>query len=391
MSSLNSAAPDTAAVTVEPVDGKKALETFIRLPWRLYADDPNWVPPLLREVWDQLSRDRNPYFEHAEAQYWIAYRNGRPVGRISAQVDQLVLKHHGTKTGHFGFLEAEDDPAIFSALFAAALNWLRDQGMEQVIGPFNLSINQESGLLVDGFDSPPMMLMGHAPRHYGNHVEALGFEKVKDLYAYAFDIKKGMPPLVHRLIERAEAKGKIQLRQLDMKRYAEDLTDILDIFNDAWSENWGFLPLTGAEAKKDVEAMKLIIQEDLVYIAEVDGKPVGMMVTLPNLNEAIADLNGKLFPFGWAKLLWRLKVKCPKTSRVVMMGVRKEYQGGALGAAIAFMLVEQSRKNAERKGMEWGELSWVLDDNVPMQKISEAIKAPIYKTYRLYTKSLVRA
>ena len=376
------------AVTVEPVADKRAMKEFIRLPWRLYADDPNWVPPLLMELRDRLSRKKNPYFEHAEAQYFIARRGGRPVGRISAQVDRLVAEHHGTRDGHFGLIEGEDDGRIFSALLGAAESWLRARGRERVIGPFNLSINQESGLLVDGFDTPPAMLMGHALPYYGRRVEDQGYAREKDLYAYYFDIAGGVPALIHRLIRRAEAKGEISLRQLDMKRYHRDLADILDIFNEAWEDNWGNLPLTEAEAKKDVDDMKILIREELVYIAEIGGEAVGMMVTLPNLNEVIADLDGRLFPFGWAKLLWRLKIRCPKSSRVVMMGVRKRFQGTAKGAEIAFMLIEKSRQNAERMGMIWGELSWVLDDNYAMRKISEAIGSPIYKTYRLYSKAL---
>ncbi len=375
-------------IEVVPVEGRRDLATFLKVPWPLYRDDPNWVPPLLSEQFKQLQAATNPYFEHAEARYWIARRGRQVVGRISAQVDRLVLEREAVPTGHFGFIEAIDDASVFAALFEAAEGWLRERGMARVTGPFNLSINQESGLLVDGFDTPPRMLMGHARPYYGPRIEALGYTKIKDLYAYHLEIIEGFPKPIQRLLERAERQGHIKLRHLDMKRYDQDLADIIDIFNDAWSENWGFIPLTEAEARADARAMKPLVVPELVYIAEIEGEPVGMMVTLPNLNEAIADLNGRLFPFGWAKLLWRLKVRHLRTSRVVMMGVRKKFQSTALGAAIAFLLIETSRRHGVAWGLHEGELSWILEDNTGMRQMLEAIESRLYKVYRVYEKTL---
>ena len=371
-----------------PVESRGDLTTFMKVPWSLYGDDPNWVPPLFSELSKQLRAGLNPYFEHAEARYWIARREGVPVGRISAQVDDLERRHHGTRTGHFGFIEAIDDGDVFAALFAAAEGWLRDKGMTHVTGPFNLSINQESGLLVDGFDTPPKMMMGHAHPYYGPRIEALGYTKAKDLYAYDLDITHGFPAPVQRLLRRAERHGQVTLRPLNMKRYDQELANIIDIFNDAWSDNWGFIPLTEAEARADAKAMKALVVPKMVYIAEVAGELVGMMITLPNLNEAIADLNGRLLPFGWAKLLWRLKVRHLSSGRVVMMGVRKKLQNSALSAIIAFLLIETSRRGAVAWGLQSSELSWILEDNTGMRQMLEAINSRLYKTYRIYGKSL---
>lgn len=377
-----------ALTDIVPVTDRTLLAEFIRLPWRIYKGDPAWTPPLVSEVEKQLRDDKNPYFQHAKARYWVARRNGQPVGRISAQIDDLAQSRHGEGTGHFGFLDAIDDRGVFEALFAAAEGWLTGQGMTRALGPFSLSINEESGLLIDGFDEPPRILMGHARPYYAQHVEALGYRKEMDILAYDLDIRSAFPAPIQRLIQKTVGQDKFTLRPIDMRRYEEDLNAILDIFNEAWSENWGYIPLTEAEVNHTVKSMKPIIREKLAYIAEMDGEAIGFMVTLPNLNEAAADLDGKLFPFGFLKLIWRLKVKLPKTLRVPLMGVRKRFQGRAMGALIAFSLIETIRRNAVAMGGERAELSWILENNIGMRQMLEAINCRIYKTYRIYSKEL---
>jgi len=378
----------TGPITVEAVDSKARLNQFIRLPWKIFAGDAAWVPPLISEIKKQLS-PKNPFFGHATGRYFLAFREGRPVGRISAQVDRLAIEKQGQKVGHFGFLDAIDDRAVFAALFTAAEDWLRERGMERVVGPYSLSVNQESGLLVDGFTTPPMMMMGHARPWYGPHVEALGYTKVKDLYAYLLDIRGDFPPLIDKLVDRSLGQGRIRLRDLDMRHFHRDLADIIAIYNEAWADNWGAVALTDAEALADARAMRPIVNSRLIKIAEIDGQAVGMMATLPNINEVIRDLGGRLFPFGWAKVLWRLKVGFPKTVRVVMMGVLKKYQATPQGAAIAFMLITLIRREARALGVTHGELSWVLEDNQGMRQIAETIRSDIYKTYRIYSKPLI--
>ncbi len=378
----------SAAIQVRAVDDAKGLKDFIRLPWALFRDDPNWIPPLLSELKNQLTPGKNPFFEHAEAQYFVAYQNGKPVGRISAQVDKLSLERHGATTGHWGFIDAVDDPAVFAALFQAAEAWLKSKGMDRMVGPFNLTINEESGLLIDGFDTPPMLLMTHALPYYQDRVEALGFKKVRDLYAYILDIRNEFPATVQRLLRKTERQKAFTIRPIDMKNYERDLRNILEIFNEAWEDNWGAIPATPAEVDHTVKSLKMLIREKMAYIAFVGDEPVGFMVALPNLNEAIRDLNGRLTPWNIVKLLWRLKVKIPKTCRVPLMGVRKRYHGTPMGAMIAFSLIETIRLNTVALGTDFAELSWILEDNTAMREMLVAIKCRIYKTYRMYEKAI---
>ena len=311
------------------------------------------------------------------------------MGRISAQIDELDRERRDLRTGHFGFLEAEDDPRVFAALFGAAESWLRERGIEEVIGPFNFTINQqETGLLVDGFEVPPMMLMGHARPYYGPGVEEQGYAKARDLFAYHLDITREFPGPVRRLLRRAERRGEVRIRHINMKRYREDIIDILEVFNDAWSDNWGFVPVTSAEIAQDAANMRPLIRDDIVHIAEFEGQLAGMMITLPNLNEMIADLDGRLLPFGWARLLWRMKTQWVKTARVVTMGVDRRFHGSALGARIALAMIEATRKNGVAGGIREAELSWILEDNTGMRQILEAIGGRIYKTYRVYSKTI---
>lgn len=376
-----------ASIRIEQVEpGSKGVDRFIALPYRLHKGDPNWVPPLFMERQETLSPKLNPYFLHADVMYFLALRGDRVVGRISAQIDRAGLEIRKDATGHFGLLAAEDDQEVVDALFQAAADWLRARGMVRMVGPFNLSINEETGLLVDGWDRPPMLLMGHDRAYLGARIEGAGLVKAKDVFAYLYDIDKELPKAVRQMISRPLPTN-VRLRMLDMKRYDEDLANITSIFNNAWSGNWGFVPLSDAETKQMAKSLKMLINPRLSWIVEVDGNPVAFGVCLPNLNEAIADLNGKLLPFGLIKLLWRLKVKGVKTARVPLMGVRRDI-GGWLQALIPFLVIDAMRREAKQLGYEWIELSWILEDNLPMRRIIEAFGTTRYKTYRLYEKPL---
>jgi RimJ/RimL family protein N-acetyltransferase len=346
------------------------------------------VPPLVIERRDALRRDKNPYFRHGTAQYWLARRDGRLVGRISAQIDRLYLERHGADVGHFGFVDAEDDLDIFGELLTTAEQWLAQHGMRRMLGPLNLSSNEECGLLVDGFDAPPMMMMPYAPPYAARHLAALKLRKAKDLVAYDLVIPDPSPPAVLQRITKLQSTSRVRLRPLDMARYDSELMTVIDIFNDAWSENWGFVPFTEPEMRHAAKSMRPLIRHDLVWIGEIDGEAAAMIVCLPNLNEAIAGLNGKLLPFGWMTLLWRLKVAGQKTGRVLLMGLRKRHHKSALGTVIVYALLEHLRMSMLRAGLRRIELSWVLEDNLPMRRVIEDVGARVYKTYRIFEKEI---
>jgi hypothetical protein len=374
------------AVELREVSGKKALDAFIRVPWNIYKDDSNWVPPLTFERKKAFS-PKHPFFNHAVWRAWIAYRHGKPVGRISAQVDQLHLQQTDSKTGFFGLIEAPDDDEVFKSLFETAENWLREQGMQQVTGPFNLSINQDLGVLIDGFDSPPYIMMGHAPAYYGSAIERCGYQPAQDLLAYELDSGTlTIPRVMQALIKRSGER--IQVRNLDRKNKDAELEIMRDIFNDAWQNNWNFSPFTREEFKAVGKELLMIVPGDFIQIASIDGQDAAFIVLLPNINEAIADLNGRLLPFGWAKLLWRLKVNFPKSARVPLMGVRQKYQNTRFGPALAYMTVKGVMDAGQARGLERAELSWILDHNHGVRNIIESVGGEITKRYRMYEKEL---
>ncbi|HEX7034482.1 MAG TPA: N-acetyltransferase [Pseudomonadales bacterium] len=375
-----------ARVALRPVSGRRALDDFLRVPFALYRDDPHWVAPLHFERRQALS-PKHPFFRHAEWQAWVAYRDDRPVGRISAQLDRLYEERHGERVGYFGMIDAPDDPALFGALLATAEAWLSERGAVRAVGPFNLGINQELGVLVDGFDTPPFFMMPHNRPYYGAALEACGYRGAQDLLAYLIPANFETPPVMAALLRRLERQG-VTLRPLDRKRVDEDLETLRDIFNDAWSGNWGFVPFTREEFLAVGHEMLMLIPDDFIHIAELDGRPSAFIVLLPNLNEAIADLNGRLLPFGWAKLLWRLKVRFPRTGRVPLMGVRRHLHHTRLGPGLAFLVIDAARRAAVRTQMTDVELSWILDDNMGMRNIIETIGGRISKRYRMYEKPL---
>ena len=373
------------SLVLEVVTQPGQWRDFLALPHRLYADDPAWVAPLDFEQRQRFS-PRNHFFEHARMQAWIARRDGVPVGRITAQVDELHLRQHGDAAGYFGMLEAEDDPRVFAALFGAAQDWLRGQGMERVRGPFNLHVNEEVGLLVEGFSTPPFVLMGHARPWYGPQVETQGYRGVKDLLAYHIRPDFDPPRVMTRLAERASER--VRVRPLRRKHLAEDAAIMRDVFNDAWEHNWGFVPLAEAEWVETVSTLAKLMPDEYIQIAEYDGEPVAFIVALPNLNEATRDLGGKLLPFGWLKLLWRLKVRHPHSARIPLMGVRKSHQHSRLGPTLAFMVIDAVRKPMHARGVTNVEMGWILEDNDGMRNIIETIGGQAYKRYRIYEKEL---
>jgi hypothetical protein len=376
---------NSSPLHIVKVEKRETLNEFIRLLWPLYKNDPAWVPPLILERRMQLAPN-NPYFEHATYSSWVAYRNGRAVGRISAQVDQLHLEQHQDATGFFGMLEAEDNSETFQALLATAENWLREKGMRRVAGPFNLSINQELGLLVEGFETPPAVMMGHALPYYAERIEENGYRKEKDLLAYIIDANFKHPRAMQAILARA--KNRVKTRSLRKSDFKNELEIIQDIFNDAWSQNWRFSPFTDQEFQHLGKDLKMLVAEDLIAIASVDGEPAAFMVVLPNINEIIRDLNGRLLPFGWLKLLWGLKVKYPQTARIPLMGVRCRFHDSMLGAALAFSVIVALQPPAIKHGIKELELSWILEDNKGMRNIIETISGRVYKTYRIYNKEL---
>jgi len=386
------------AITIRPVAGKKDKRAFIDLPFRLYAGDPNWVPPLKAEVNGLITPGENPWFGHGRAAFFLAEANGRVTGRVSAQIDDLALAQPaeqgmGPGTGNWGMLEAED-AATAAALVAHAEDWLRQQGMTRVLAPLSICMWDEPGLLIQGHDHPPTVMMGHDKPEYEGWVEAAGYAKAKDLYTYELDISQPFPPLVQRIVTSGERNSRITIRKVNKKKFAEEAALILSILNDAWSDNWGFVPLTDEEIAYAGKKLKSIVFEDLIRVAEVDGEPVAFMITLPDLNEFMMDLGGELFPFNFVKLLWRLnggfsghpKVR---TMRVPLMGVVKRLQATRLASQLAFMMIEYIRRDSvTHYGASRGEIGWILEDNQGMRSIAETIDSRVNKTYRIYQKDL---
>ncbi len=354
----------------------------------MFKGDPAWVPPLNLELKDRLSPKRNPFFKRAEVVLFTATKNGKIVGRCSAQIDHEHLRVWKDDTGFFGFFDTIDDEEVGKALISAAETWLRDRGMKRMRGPLSLYVNEEIGILVDGFDTPPSLMMGHSRPYQGRICEAAGLTKEKDLFCWKYGAEMEFPPRILKAWEGIKALPEVRLRSVNVKSMQSETEAIMDIYNDAWTGKWGYVPALPDEVAKVAQDLKLIIDEDLAFMAEIDGKIAGMCIMLPNINEAIRDLNGKLFPTGLFKLLYRLKVKHPKSTRLMMLGIKSQYRGvkkyGGLSAA---MYVEVA-KRGRAKGYEWGELSWTREDDGPINVGIKAMGAKVYKTYRVYEKPI---
>lgn len=380
-------------VIIAPVSGKADLKAFVDLAYRLNRDDPNWVPPLRGEAMKLVTPGKNPFFEHADVQYFLARRAGRVVGRISAHIDKLALQQPpeqgmGPGTGNWGLLEAEDK-AVSDALIARAEEWLRDKGMTRVLAPLSMSIWEEPGLLVKGHDHSPMILMGHHAPHYRPWIEDQGYGEAKRLLTYELDITKEFPPLIGRIVASGEKNPRINVRKVDLKKYDEEASIILHILNDAWSGNWGFVPFTDAEIEHASREFKPLIRDDLVMIAEVDGEPVAFMMTFPDFNQPIKAIRGKLFPFGWIRLVSWSRKPTNADMRVPLMGVVKRLQASRLASQLAFMMIEYIRRNAvAHYGSKRGEIGWILEDNQGMVAIADAIDSHVNREYVIYEKAL---
>ena len=380
-------------IEVRQVETKADRKAFLDLPYRLYAGDPNWVPPLRSEAAAQITPGKNAWFTHARAQLFLARKHGRVTGRISAHIDELALSQPpeqgmGPGTGFFGLFEAEDADSA-AALLAVAEDWLRVEGMSRVLGPISLSIWEEPGLLTRGFDHSPTVMMGHHRPEYRGWIEAAGYAPAKSLYTYELDILREFPPIVQRIVASGEKNPRIRIRRVDKSRFAEEAALILGILNDAWSDNWGFVPLTDAEVAEVGKKLKPIVFEELIRVAELDGEPVAFMITLPDLNEAIKPLKGKLLPFGWLKLLLWLRRPRPRTMRVPLMGVVKRLQASRLASQLAFMMIEFIRRDAtKRYNASRGEIGWILDDNQGMRAIADTIESKINREYVIFAKTL---
>lgn len=380
-------------LVISPVSGKADLKAFVDFAWEVYKDDPAWVPPLKDEVYGIILDSKNPWFEHGDAQYFLARRKGKVTGRISAHYDKLALampaeQGMGPGCGNFGFLEALDKESAL-ALIAAAEDWLRSRGMTRVLGPISLSIWEEPGLLTLGSDHAPTVMMGHHRPEYEGWIKDAGYAPVKELRTYELDITQDFPPLIQRIVQSGEKNERIRIRKVDKSKFDEEAAIILAILNDAWGDNWGFVPITDHEVSHFGKQLKPIVFEDLIRIAELEGEPVAFMMTLPDLNEAIKPLNGSLFPFGWAKLFWWLRKPKVHTMRVPLMGVVKKLQASRMASQLAFMMIEYIRRDAvAHYGASRGEIGWVLDDNQGMNAIASAIDSQVNKVYTIYEKQL---
>lgn len=382
-----------AEIVIEPVTDKRGRAAFVDL-GRAFSDRlEHFVPQIRSEQIELVDPGKNPFFGHARVQLFIAKAGGKPVGRISAHIDELALampadQGFGPGTGFFGYFDAEDEN-VARALLAAAEGWLAGEGMARVLGPISLSIWEEPGLLVSGQDHPPMLLMGHHPAHYAAWIEAAGYTRAKTLFTYDLDITSGFGPLVDRLVQTGKRNERITLRRVRKDHWDEEVATILAILNDAWSDNWGFVPFTPAEVAYAGKKLRAIIHEELNVIVELDGRPVAFMLTFPDVNDALAKIRGKLFPFGWIYMLRWLRRPRGAGMRVPLMGVLKELHGTRMAGQLAFMMIEAIRLEAIGKFQSTrGELGWVLEDNQGMLAIADTIKSKVNREYVIYERKL---
>lgn len=374
-------------VTVRRLGDGASLADWLRVPHVVFAGDPCWVPPLHLAEKHRISPRHNPLFAAGEAAFFVAYRGGAPVGRISAQVDERHLRHHRDATGHFGFFDCVDDADVARALAATAEGWLRDRGLRRMVGPFNLSINEDIGLLVDGFESPPAILTSHAPRWADGLLKASGLVKEVDVLGYRMSLARQTPGLV-RLAALAQRSGRVRIRTVDLSRYRDEFELVFDIFNDAWSDNWGFVPVGPAEVDAIARDTRPIIRAKFGRIAEIDGVPAAMMVVLPDINRVIAPFGGRLLPFNWIRLAHAVWADRWKTARIPLLGIRKSHRQTPIAAGVLSLLISDFVELGRSYDLDWIEFSWVLETNTQMVKLAELAAGPAVKRYRVYGKPL---
>jgi hypothetical protein len=371
-----------SSVEVRELSQGGKLQDFLGVVDYIYRDDPQYVRPLDLEVKSRLSRS-NPFFEHAEAAFFVAYRNGWCVGRCSAQIDHEHLQRHRDDAGFFGFIDTDNDPEVAKALLNAARRWLSDRGMKKIRGPFSLNINDETGCLVEGFETPPMVMMPHHKPYQGGLIEAAGFVKHKDLYGWRYSTGDA-PARVRKAHDDIEAMPEVYCRHVEMKEIERDVRLVMDVYNDAWSDNWSFVPLTENELAKMAKDFRLIVDPSITCIAYVRGEPAAVALALPNLNEAIADLGGRLFPLGAAKLAYRIKVRGIHSARLIILGIRKKFRGDRKYAGLSLYLYHKLNASGRSHGYRWGELGWTAEDNGAINAGIRLMGGKIYKRYRVY-------
>ncbi|MGZ5310849.1 MAG: N-acetyltransferase family protein [Solirubrobacterales bacterium] len=374
------------AIEVTPVGGRRELTEFIKVPFGLHRGTP-WVPPLVSERRRFLDRSANPYFDHAEAEYFLARRDGRPVGRISAQVDRRWDEFQGGSDAQFGFIDAEDDPQVFAALLGAAEEWARERGRERLIGPMDFTTNDECGLLIEGYDRRPMILEPWHPQYYRERIEARGYGKKIDLlmwYLRMGDLKEGLRfhPAIHEMAEKVESEHGVTIRNMRRRDLTSEIAGFMEVYNAAWERNWGFVPITEAEVEFQAKNLKPILDERWTFVAERDGEVLGAALTLPDINQVLAKMNGRLLPAGWLRfLLGKRKID---EVRVFALGVKPEYQH--LGIAANFYIKHLEATDPD--GVMAGEQGWILETNEPMNRAMEGMGGEVVKKYRLFEKAL---
>lgn len=367
------------------------LRDFLDVVDDIYRDDPRYIRPLDMDLRDRLNPKKNPFFDHADGVVFTAHQNGKCVGRVTAQIDREHLARHKDDTGFFGFLDTVDDPKVAKELLQRAEAWLKDHGMKTARGPISLSINEEIGCLVDGFDSPPVLLNPHHRAYQGGLIEKAGYTKAKDVFGWRYEV--GEPNArVKKAQEDIRAMPEVTIRRLSKKDMDRDIAMTLDIFNDAWCENWGYVPATKREADKMAADMKMFLVPEITVLVLIDNEPAAVAIALPNVNELIGDMHGKLFPYGLpigiAKLLYRLKVEGAKSGRLLILGIKKKFRLQRKYAALSLFLYAEMNDGGKRAGMTWGELGWTLEDNAAVNAGIRMMGAKKYKVYRVYEKSL---
>ena len=374
-------------VEIQQIPMGDPIDDFLNLVDYVYRGDKAYVRPLDMELKERLNPRKNPFFEHGEGTVFCAYRNGWCVGRATAQIDREHLARHDDKTGFFGFLDTVDDEEVVSELLGRAEAWLRAKGMKKIRGPLSLNINEELGCLVEGFDTPPYMMMPHHKAYQGGLVEKAGYAKAKDFYAWSYKVG-ALNARTKRAHEEIKALPEVSSRPASLKNLAEDVELLVDVFNDSWSDNWGFVPFSRAEAQKMAADFKLLLLPEITCIVSIDGEPAAFALAIPNLNEMVGDFGGKLFPLGLPRLLWRLKVKGPHTARLVLLGIRKKWRHVRKYAALASFMYAEMNEGGKKLGIKAGELGWTLEDNGRVNAGILTMGAKRYKTYRVYEKTI---
>lgn len=369
-------------IEILEAESQADINAFIRLPFEIYKDDPNWVPPLISERKVFFNKKKNPFYRSAKTRLFLARQNGRYVGRIATCLNYSYNEFHEAKTGFYGFFDFFENYEVAELLFRVALITIKKDGMEKMVGPANFSTNHEVGLLVEGFDRPPMIMMTYNKPYYVEFAERLGLTKEMDLLAFRIDENSKIDPRVVRIAERIRQRENVKLRTLDMKNFSAEVDLINEIYNKAWAKNWGFAPMSPDEFRHIAKDMKQIVDPNVVFIAEIDNRPVGFCLALPDFNQVLKYTNGRLFPTGLIKLLWHTKVKNKIDSlRVITMGVAPEFQKRGIETLLYLEIIEKG----PTLGYRWAEMSWILENNISMVKACEALGSDLYKRYRMYS------